>query len=111
MRNLHNKAMECADAAKLIARRHGKNPEAMAAAVEGYEFEIAAAKLADGEPTRSILYRSAAWLAHWAELFDLSIAAAEAGLDGDPDSVLLGELETVLTVAQQSKVELANGSR
>ena len=55
---------------------------------------------ANSEPTRSILYRSAAWLALDANLPHEAIRLAERGLAGSPPPAIAVELEEALAAAR-----------
>lgn len=69
VRELHNRAMELAQRA-LVERETGNHPEATGLAGEALSFELEAATLLQkspaAEPTRSIIYQSAASLAQQA---------------------------------------------
>lgn len=109
LREYHEHAMQCADCAKLITLRHGKTTAARRQARKAYEAEIAAARMAAPGRTHAVLYRSAAWLAHWSGLYDEAIEAAEAGLAGEPGPTLKRELEDVLAAAQQEQAASGGG--
>jgi hypothetical protein len=99
VRDLHNKAMELAQLA--LVARHSNEPErANVLARQAYELESQAAELVpygeSSEPTRSILYRSAASLAYQCkELADAQRLIAK-GLSGYPPSDVENELKNLL---------------
>ena len=105
VRSLHDAAMELAQLV-LVARHTGDREREAALAWEAYEREAQAAGLVpDGtasEPTRSILYRSAAWLALDANLPDEAVRLAERGLAGSPPAAIAVELKEVLAAASVS---------
>ena len=102
VRSLHDEAMALAQLA-LVARHSGGQERAVALAREAFGFEAQAADLVpagvDSEPTRSILYRSAAWLALDAKLPDEAVRLAERGLAGSPPASIAAELNEVLAMA------------
>lgn len=81
--NLHNTALELADTA-YIAQKRGNSEDAKFYALCAMSYEIMAAQRllpnADNEPTRSIIYRSAATLAIWAGDYNLALYLAREGL-------------------------------
>lgn len=96
VRELHNEAMRLAQLA-LIARQHGEHDEAKDIAREAYKHENKAAHLVpegkSSEPTRSILFRSAASLAHQCgELVEAQRLIAK-GLSGYPPPQIEIELK------------------
>ncbi len=103
VRSLHDEAMELAQLA-LVARHTGTVERAAALAREAWGLEAQAAGLvpdeAASEPTRSILYRSAAWLALDANLPDEGIRLAERALAGCPPASIAAELEEALATAR-----------
>ena len=94
---LHEKAMELAELA-FIARHKGNLAEATRLTEQAYEFEAQAARMtALGlEPTRSVLYRSAASLAVQAGRLDEAFALAREGLAGNPPDEIKEELWEVI---------------
>ena len=88
----------------LVARQTGDLARAAALAREAYGLEAQAAGLvpdgADSGPTRSISYRSAAWLALQANLPDEALRLAEHGLAGSPPALIAAELEEALATAR-----------
>ena len=105
VRSLHDEAMALAQLA-LVARHTGDLARAAALAREACGLEAQAASLvpegADSEPTRSILHRSAAWLALDANLPEEAIRLAERGLAGSPPAAIAVELKEVLAAARAS---------
>ncbi len=105
VRSLHDEAMELAQLA-LVARHTGNVERAAALAREAFGREAQAADLVpegvDSEPTRSILYRSAAWLALQANLPDEAVRLAERGLAGSPPASIAAEIEEALATARVS---------
>jgi hypothetical protein len=96
VRELHDEAMRLAQLT-LIARQHGKHKEAQALARSAYQHEREAAFLVpegeSAEPTRSILFRSAASLAYQCgELLAAQRLIAE-GLSGYPPAQVEMELK------------------
>lgn len=103
VRDLHDQAMELAQLA-LVARHTGDPQRAAALAGQAYPLE---AQAADGvpddaatEPTRGILYRSAAWLALDAGQPEEAIRLAERGLAGHPPAEIAAELNAALATAR-----------
>ncbi len=82
-RQLHNQAMQLAEKAYL-ARLRGKRAQAEIYASEALRLEALAARALpptpESEPTRSILFRSAAWLALQANRYDQALRLAQEGL-------------------------------
>ena len=103
VRSLHDEAMELAHHA-LVARQMGDLERAATLVREAFGLEAQAVDLvpggADSEPTRSILYRSAAWLALDANLPAEAIRLAERGLAGSPPAAIAVELEEALATAR-----------
>lgn len=92
IRDLHNAAMALADDAEAL-RREGNADMARATFADAYDLERQAADAADEEPSRGILYRSAAWLALDAGRADLAADAVTAGLRGKPHPDIAAELK------------------
>ncbi|HSH83397.1 MAG TPA: hypothetical protein VLA19_33100, partial [Herpetosiphonaceae bacterium] len=88
------------------ARHTGDHERAVVLALESFGREAQAADLvpegAASEPTRSILYRSAAWLALQANLPDDAVRLAEHGLAGSPPPEIAAELAEALATARMS---------
>lgn len=94
---LHNQAMKLSFEA-MVARTRGDTEKARNLYGDALVLERVAARLADGlgvEPTRSVLFRSAAWMAIWACLPGDAEALALAGLNGNPPGDIRAELEHV----------------
>jgi hypothetical protein len=96
VRELHSEAMRLAQLA-LIARHRGEYDKAETIARQAYEYENEAAHLVpegeESEPTRSILFRSAASLAYQCgELLDAQRLIAK-GLSGYPPPQVEAELK------------------
>lgn len=95
IKELHQLAMECADLA-IAAQREDREQEARDLFQTAYDFERQAASLLsarmDAEPTRSILYRSAASLAlDCGEEGEAEVLICEA-LKGNPPEEIAEEL-------------------
>jgi hypothetical protein len=97
-RELHDKAMTLAQLA-LVAREKGEHDKAEALAVQAYECESKAADTIpiqeSSEPTRSILYSSAASLAYQGKKFDIALQLIAKGLCGYPPPQVKEELKTL----------------
>jgi len=97
-RELHNKAMGLAQLA-LVAREKGELGEAEALAVQAYEYEAQAADIIpvkeSSEPTRSILYSSAASLAYQGKKFGVALQLIAKGLSGYPPLQVKEELKAL----------------
>jgi hypothetical protein len=95
VRELHDKAMGFAQLA-MVAFHMGQLEKARLLARQGYEYEAQAAymvpKRGESEPTRGILYRSAATLAWQCEEFPAALQLIREGLSNDPP----GEIEREL---------------
>lgn len=94
VRRLHNRAMVYADEARRVKM---KGMERLAQAYYGtaYHSEIVAANATPVEPSRGILYRSAAALACEAGLFHEALEAVDAGLAGAVADDIAMELREV----------------
>ena len=96
VRELHDKAMNLAHLA--MVARHGQVWEqAETLARQAYEYELQAAQLISedqsSEPTRSILYRSAASLAYQCKEFAIAQRLIAKGLSGYPPPQVEEELK------------------
>ena len=99
IRQLHEQAMELMDAA-LVHRQRDEHDEALSFFRQAFETEKQAASEAVlhqvGEPTRSVLLRSAACLAldcsRWREAEKL----VALGLSGEPPEPIAGELRDLM---------------
>lgn len=82
--------------------------EAILLNVKAFEMERRAAiSLLDkpeSEPTRSILFKSAAWIALRCDMFESASEMARHGLDGNTPAELREELEKILKLANDGKV-------
>lgn len=96
--DLHPKAMDLAEEAFLL-RRRGEDAQAKVFFLQALHLEQEAALLLlpteDAEPSRSILYRSAASLAYNAEDFDTAERLIAHGLSGYPPSEIKEELKNL----------------
>jgi len=109
---LHDQAMNAADEAYL-ARRSGNFEIAMQNSRKAYEFEKEAANQVredySAEPTRSVLYRSAASLAYECGEFREAERLISLALSGDPPSEIADELRDLLEQVNFSRhLELRN---
>ncbi|MCA9577724.1 MAG: tetratricopeptide repeat protein [Polyangiales bacterium] len=100
---LHNRAMALVESA-LGARRRGDHAEARDVFAEAQRLELASAQKAETQPSRSILFRSAAWLALEAEDASEAERLAACGLAdiGVPNKVKV-ELRAV---AEEARLRL-----
>jgi hypothetical protein len=107
VRELHDKAMELADYS-FIAKHKGKEEDAIRYANEACIYETMAAnkieRLESSEPTRSILYRSAACLAYNAKDYKMATDLAREGLKGYPLPEIREELLDVLWQAGMQNI-------
>lgn len=96
--DLHPKAMDLAEEAFSL-RRKGQDDKAKRLFLEALELERTAALLLpvgeDSEPSRSILFRSAASLAYNAEDFDAAERLIAFGLSGYPPLEIRDELKNL----------------
>jgi hypothetical protein len=95
VRELHNQAMRLSDRS-VFSRHMGNIDESLDYARQALELERAAAdqvpKRIESEPTRSVLYRSAATLAFEAEDYAEASRLTAEGLSGFPSSEVRSEL-------------------
>ncbi len=108
---LHSKAMDIAESA-FFAKRKGSHNEAKRLSNKAFEYELEAALLLvdqlEVEPTRSILFRSAACLAFDAEQYSQAEKMIDYGLKGNPPNEVKNELEELrLELQEISAVEKA----
>lgn len=100
---LHDQATALTDQA-LAAKRVGRDGEAQELLHRAFEFERQAASAvelsADAEPTRSILYRSAATLALRCGMRDIAQEMVRSGLAGSPPTSVRLELEELAVLAE-----------
>lgn len=105
VRELHNQAMTLAQQA-LVAREAGALAEAEAFARQALSFEILAAErltnAPENEPTRSILYRSAAALAYQSNDFVTAQRLIDEGLAGHPPPRVERELKDLYTQIEEA---------
>lgn len=94
LRNSHNEAMEIAEEA-FLKRHLGEEAEAIQLFAEAYHMEITVAHSTVAEPSRSVLFRSAATLALHANLLQEAEKAVAYGLTGDPPVMIADELRDV----------------
>jgi len=96
IRELHEKAMDLAEEA-FVAKLRGNLEQAKQLIRQAFEGEAQAARLVpndpSSEPTRSILYRSAASLALDCNEFDEAERLIAAGLAGNPPKEIAEELK------------------
>lgn len=95
LNELHDQAMELADDAD-VARRRGKLDEANALYYQAYKLELEVAQSVNVEPSRSVMYRSAAALALECNLLDEAQAMAQAGLTGETPLEIIDELQEII---------------
>ena len=104
-KELHNQAMEFAQLAYCNQTIDGGN-NTLELYSKAYELEKQAALLyqnnIDFEPTRSVLFRSAASLAKMCGKFNEAIELAKLGLNGNPSSPTLEELQSILDSLQNN---------
>lgn len=97
--NFHDEAMKLADMAD-AAKRRGDIAGATKLYQQAFELEACAADcfqfIADYEPTRSILYLSAASLAKLAGDLDECRTFAQRGLNGNPPADVAKDLRELL---------------
>lgn len=95
-RRIHRKAMDAADLA-YAAKIYGTLEDFAKYSLEAFELELEAAELFkddfSAEPTRSVLYRSAASLAIDCKKFVQALELIETGLSGKPRADIAQELE------------------
>lgn len=99
VRELHERAMEYAHLA-MLARDHRESDTARNHAQTAFALELQAAQLVPhsdrAEPTRSILYRSAASLAYQSGNFNEAIRVIGLGISGNPPPKILADLLSLL---------------
>lgn len=105
VKELHEQAMQLVDQA-FIAKKEGNTTLAESLTTKAFKLELKAANLLkdrlDVEPTRSILYRSAASLAIDCGNSLEAIGIASEGLRGKPPIEIGIELEILLQVAKNN---------
>ncbi len=96
---LHDKAMLFDDKA-FAAEKEGQIDKAKEYHKKAFEFEKKAAMILisnlEIEPTRSVLFRSAAWLAYNAGEYREAELMAAYGLSGNPPKMIMDELREVM---------------
>ncbi len=104
IRDLHEEAMDVADEGDRATKR-GNHEEAQAFYRRSLALETQAADETpfDAEPTRSILYRSAATLALLCHLEIEAERLANKGLAGKPPTDIANELRDVIEQARKHK--------
>jgi hypothetical protein len=109
---LHNAALDLADEAFFL-RKKGNLVGAIELFKEAYHLEIKAAfqcaSFSDNEPTRSILFKSAAHLANNAHLYELAAKAVHNALAGDAPQSISEELYELLDELSFRKHLLVKG--
>jgi hypothetical protein len=99
---IHREAMEIIDEAMYHPNPEIRNDEdaLKEAHKKAYELEFKAAQLipldSKNEPSRSILYRSAGWIAFHAGMYDEAISCANEGLKGCIHEDVKEELNDIL---------------
>lgn len=108
IRELHNRAMELADEGD-AAKQRGDLSQARESYHQAYLLEAQAAKLVaeNEEPTRSVLLRSAAWLAINCDEIREAERLAALGLVGNPPPEIAEELREVLEKVRAEFVKRA----
>lgn len=99
VKELHHQAMELAEKANKL-RDAGDLVEARAVYAQAADREFTAARAATKQPSRAILYRSAASLDLMAGHPNTAISAAVAGLQGSPPPEIEAELREVIVRAE-----------
>lgn len=101
--DLHEQAMDLADEA-LIAKQQGHAEQAVGLTLQAFELERAAADLLrddlNAEPTRSVLYRSAATLAFECSQLDEAERLIAIALAGTPPQEIADELRELRAQVQ-----------
>ena len=110
IKHIHRQAMEHSDLA-IIARMKGDEQAAIGHVVSAYELEAQAANSLlndlNAEPTRSVLFRSAATLARDCGRYDEAAKLVHRALAGDPPADIASELQDLLEqVSFQRHLEL-----
>ena len=100
--NLHRQAMSIINEAMHNPNEEIRNDEVLLkeAHKKAYRLEFKAAEAIPldpkNEPTRSVLYRSAGWMAFHADLYDEAMLCANEGLKGCTDNQTKQELNDLL---------------
>ena len=98
VRELHDKAMALAMDAT-IARHEARHEDYKRLCAEAYQYERQAADMLLREQSRGILYRSAAWLAHNAGMYQEAFDTAQEGARNKVPAWLMAELAEVINAA------------
>ena len=112
IRELHKKAMDLAEMA-FVAKLRGNLEKANQLSRQAFEYEAQAARLApdepSSEPTRSVLYRSAASLALDCNEFREAEQLIVTGLAGHPPEEIAEELKEMFDKvnSQQGRSDIA----
>ncbi len=101
---LHNQAMDLAEQAMVDP----ESPLNKSRYLKAARLESEAAANFNKEPTRGVLYRSAAWLSANAGDYKSAIMHAESGLEGTPPPEIAEELIEVRDYAK-AQVEVSDG--
>jgi hypothetical protein len=108
IRATHRQAMDLAEAA-LVARHRGQEEEVRRLYREAMVLEVQAAGMVrddlEAEPTRGVLYRSAASLAQCCGEGAIAAQLAWIGLHGNPPTEIAAELREVLTVEREKAID------
>ena len=106
---LHKQAMEFADKAH-IARRNNDNKKAIELSKKAFQLEKSSALLLydkiEIEPTRSILFKSAAWLACNAEDYISAKKMLNFALDGNPSIEIKNEIDEISDLIQNHNIQI-----
>lgn len=104
VRELHHQAMAIVHEA-MIARDVGNTDEADQLTLRAFDLELSAARMIpdnkQSEPTRSILYTSAASLAYQSKQYDKAIELIAIGLSGSPSPRIKTALSSLLDQCQR----------
>lgn len=98
---LHHDAMSLADMAD-AERRRGDTSQSRLLLLGASALEARAAEISTLEPTRSVLFRSAASLAYSAGDYHEALDLADEGLAGSPPSEIADELHDVRNAAKDA---------
>ena len=114
VRELHTKAMDLAEFA-FVAKLRGNLGKSDQLSRQAFEYEAQAARLVpdepSSEPTRSVLYSSAAWLALDCEELREAERLVAAGLAGHPPEDIAEELRELFEKVNSLRRLSADGSR
>ncbi len=114
IRELHKEAMDLAEMA-FVAKLRGNLEKSDQLSRQAFEYEAQAARLVpdepSSEPTRSVLYRSAASLALDCKEFREAERLIAAGLAGHPPEEIAGELRELFERANKKRHLYSDESR